>query len=65
MSRPRLFSVPEAMASELNLTELRTHDGKGRVLLSGRDLACYGLEKAVEDGAEEITPDEAKEIFNL
>lgn len=65
MSRPRLFSVPEAIAAELNLTELRTHDGTGRVLLSGRDLMCYGIDKALEEGAEELSSDEAKEIFHL
>lgn len=65
MSRPRLFSVPEAIAAELNLTELRTHDGTGRVLLSGRDLAFYGIDKALEEGAEELSPDEAKEKFHL
>lgn len=65
MSRPRLFSVPEAIAAELNLTELRTHDGTGRVLLSGRDLAFYGIDKALDEGAEEISHDEAKEIFHL
>lgn len=65
MSRPRLFSVPEAIASELNLTEIRRHDGHGHALLSGRDLACYGVDEAVADGAEELTPEGAKERFNL
>ena len=65
MSRPRLFSVPEAIATELNLTELRTHDGAGRVLLSGRDLAIDGIDKALDEGAEELSPDEAKEIFHI
>ena len=59
MSRPRLFSVPEAIATELNLTELRTHDG------AGRDLAIYGIDKALDEGAEELSPDEAKEIFHI
>ena len=65
MSRPRLFSVPEAIATELNLTELRTHDGAGRVLLSGRDLAIYGIDKALDEGRGGYRPMRQKEIFHI
>lgn len=60
-----MYAVPDAIASELNLTGYRQTDGKGKYLLSQRDLRCYGIEKALEEGAAELTADEAKIMFNL
>ncbi len=60
-----MYAVPGAIASELNLTDYRQTDGKGKYLLSQRDLRCYGIEKALEEGAVELTADEAKIMFNL
>lgn len=60
-----MYAVPVAIASELNLTDYRQTDGKGNYLLSQRDLRCYGIEKALEEGAVELTADKAKIMFNL
>lgn len=60
-----MYAVPGAIASELNLKDYRQTDGKGNYLLSQRDLRCYGIEKALEEGAVELTADEAKIMFNL
>ncbi len=60
-----MYAVPGAIALELNLTEYRQTDGKGNYLLSQRDLRCYGIEKALEEGAVELAADEAKIMFNL
>lgn len=61
----KMYAVPGAIASELNLTDYRQTDGKGNYLLSQRDLRCYGIEKALEEGAVELTADKAKIMFNL
>lgn len=61
----KIYAVPGAIASELNLTDYRQTNGKGKYLLSQRDLRCYGIEKALEEGAVELTADEAKIMFNL
>lgn len=60
-----MYAVPDAIASELNLKDYRQTDGKGNYLLSQRDLRCYGIEKALEEGAVELTAAEAKIMFNL
>lgn len=60
-----MYAVPGPIASELNLKDYRQSDGKGKYLLSQRDLRCYGIEKALEEGAVELTADEAKRMFNL
>ena len=65
MAKAMIYSVPEAIAEELRLTAYRAHDGEGHVLLSGRDLMAYGAERALIEGAEELTAEEAKEKFNL
>lgn len=46
-----MYSVPEAIVSELNLKDYRQSDGKGNYLLSSRDLRCYGIDKAISEGA--------------
>lgn len=60
-----MYAVPGQIASELNLKDYRHSDGKGNYLLSQRDLRCYGIENALEEGAVELTADEAKRMFNL
>lgn len=64
MARVRMYSVPDATAEALGLSEYRKHDGEGHTLLSARDLSAYGVERAVAEGAMEITAEEAKEKFN-
>lgn len=63
--RTTLYSVPEAIASELHLTRIRVHDGKGFYLLSASDLRPYGIAKALAEGAVTVTAEEAKiKFFN-
>ena len=63
--RTTLYSVPEAIASELLLTRIRVHDGKGFYLLSASDLRPYGIAKALAEGAVTVTAEEAKiKFFN-
>ena len=61
--RATLYSVPEAIASELHLTRIRVHDGKGFYLLSASDLRPYGIAQALAEGAVTVTAEEAKEKF--
>ena len=49
--RVTIYAVPEAIASELNLTRIRVHDGKGFYLLSASDLRPYGIARALGEGA--------------
>ena len=58
------YSVPEKIVRELCLTELRRSDGQGNYLLSQADLRPYGVEKAVAEGAKEITNEEVQNKFN-
>lgn len=61
----KIYSVPENIVSGLGLKKYRKGDGSGHYLLSALDLRCYGIDKALEDGAEELTAEQAKEKFNL
>ena len=61
--RTILYSVPEAIASELHLTRIRVHDGNGFYLLSASDLRPYGIERALGEGAATLTFEEAKTRF--
>ena len=60
----KMYSVPEAIVSELNLKDYRQSDGKGNYVLSSRDLRCYGIDKAISEGAVLIQADEEKQKFN-
>ena len=61
--RVTVYAVPEAIASELNLSRIRVHDGKGFYLLSASDLRPYGIERALGEGAATLTFEEAKTRF--
>lgn len=58
-----MYAVSEAIASELRLTAIRRSDGKGSYLLSASDLRPYGIARALSEGAEQLTTDEAKLRF--
>ena len=58
-----MYAVPEAIVSELHLTTIRRSDGKGFHLLSASDLRPYGIARALSEGAEPLTTDEAKLRF--
>jgi hypothetical protein len=61
----KMYAVPGVIVRELRLADYRRTDGKGTYLLCRRDLHCYGVDKALEEGAVELTPAEAKTMFNL
>ena len=61
--RVTIYAVPEAIASELNLTRIRVHDGKGFYLLSASDLRPYGIARALGEGAVVVTAGDAKARF--
>lgn len=61
----KMYSVPDKIAADLGLAELRISDGSGHYLLSSQDLRAYGIDRAVSDGAVGILAAEAKEKFNL
>jgi hypothetical protein len=60
----KYFAVPQSIAQKLSLTDIRTSNGS-LYLLSGQDLCCYGEERAVSEGAKEVTREQAKKMFNL
>ena len=68
MSRPRFFSVPATVADGIVNRSLRKSwtdtSGETRVLLSASDLFAYGIERAMEAGAEEMTRAEVQTIIN-
>lgn len=61
--RVTVYAVPEAIASELNLTRIRVHDGKGFYLLSASDLRPYGIARALGEGAVVVTAEDAEARF--
>ena len=65
MSRPRFFSVPADVADTLVRRDLRRHwteDGMVRVLLSSSDLYPYGIDRALAEGAVELSLEQVKRI---
>lgn len=68
MSRPRFFSVPADIADTLVPRQLRQSwvdvQGAVRVLLSSADLFAYGIGKALENGAVEMTSTQVAEIIS-
>ena len=58
------YLVPDAIVSGLGLKDFRIDDGKGNYILSQSDLDPYGIDKALNEGAKEITTDEVNEIIN-
>lgn len=63
-SKMTFYAVPEAIARELCLTQLRRSDGHGSYLLSQGDLRPYGIDKAVAEGARTVTDQEVQNMFN-
>ncbi len=59
------YAVCEGIARTLHLVEYRRTDGKGMYLLSSMDLRCYGIERAIDEGAIPLSDKEAKDMFNL
>lgn len=49
------YLTPQAIAEELNLTAIRKRTSEGIYLLSEYDLTSYGIEKAIAEGAVELS----------
>ena len=60
----KYYIIPEEMAVELCMTTYRLGNGADGFLVSAGDLSVYGEEKALENGAREITAKEAKAFAN-
>lgn len=58
-----MYAVPEPIVSVLQLTAIRRSDGRGLYLLSTSDLRPYGVDRALSEGAMQLTADEAKSKF--
>ena len=59
----KYYLVPSLLAEQLNLTEFRMGGEEGFIVTAG-DLAAFGVERAIENGATEITEQQAKEYIN-
>lgn len=51
------YLTPPKIAEALNLTQLRKHSPGGMYLLSESDLVPYGIERAINEGAIELSND--------
>lgn len=60
-----MYAVPEAIASELHLTRIRSSNGSNMYLLSVSDLRPYGVARALAEGAVALTEREAKTNFTI
>lgn len=56
------YLIPAELAERLGLTSFRRGNSNGYVVTSG-DLSPYGISKAVAEGAQPLTEDEAKEYI--
>lgn len=62
--KSKYFIIPKEIADELGISEYRYGNGADGYLVNVGDLAAYGVEKAIEKGAREITAAEATEFTN-
>lgn len=62
--KSKYFIIPKEIADELGISEYRFGNGSDGYLVNAGDLAVYGVERAVENGAREITATEATEFAN-
>lgn len=58
----KYYIIPKQIAELLNLTEIRKGGENGYVVTVG-DLAAYGVGKAIENGAREVSESEAEEFI--
>ncbi len=61
--RAKYYVIPECIANELGLTPYRRHNENMEYLVNSGDLVVYGIEKAVDEGARELTVEEAKSFI--
>lgn len=61
--RAKYYVIPESIANELGLTPYPRHNENMEYLVNSGDLVVYGIEKAVDEGATELTVEEAKSFI--
>lgn len=61
----KYFIIPKSIADELGIREYRYGNGSDGYLVNIGDLAAYGVERALQNGAREITATEATEFANI
>lgn len=59
----KYYLIPLLLAEQLNLTEFRKGGEEGYIVTTG-DLAAFGVENAIANGATEISEQQAKEYLN-
>lgn len=62
--KSKYFIIPKEIADELAISEYRYGNGSDGYLVNTGDLAVYGVERAIQNGAREITATEATEFAN-
>lgn len=62
--KSKYFIIPKEIADELGISEYRYGNGSDGYLVNTGDLAVYGVERAIHNGAREITATEATEFAN-
>lgn len=62
--KSKYFIIPKEIADELGISEYRYGNGSDGYLVNTGDLAVYGVERAIQNGAKEITATEATEFAN-
>ncbi len=62
--KSKYFIIPKVIADELGISEYRYGNGSDGYLVNTGDLAVYGVERAIQNGAKEITATEATEFAN-
>lgn len=62
--KSKYFIIPKVIADELGISEYRYGNGSDGYLVNTGDLAVYGVERAIQNGAREITATEATEFAN-
>ena len=60
----KFFIIPKAIADELGISEYRYGNGADGYLVNTGDLAVYGMERALENGAREIAAIDATVFAN-
>lgn len=61
----KYFIIPKEIAEELGLRPFRHGNGADGYLVNIGDLAVYGVEKAIDNGAREITAEEARKFIKI
>ena len=61
----KYFIIPKEIADELGLSPFRHGNGANGYLVNIGDLAVYGVEKAIDNGAREITAEEARKFVKI